>query len=207
MQIQIAQNGEELKAKVDGLAAKAQAGVTEAQAHTAVEGKSPLGGEHEVTNPIGHAGQTIFAATLVCFAILLIILKKFAWGPILAGLDAREEKIRKSLDDAEAAAKALEDAAAKAQATIAEAVAKAREIEAAARSAAQRDGDAILARSKAEAAQQLAAAESAIANARAEAVRSLRAESAELAIQLAGKIIRIDESKARAFTSEQLQKV
>ncbi len=151
--------------------------------------------------------QSMVITTVICFVTLLLILKKFAWGPILAGLDAREEKIRKSLDDAEAAAKALEDAAAKAQATIVEAIAKAREIEAAARSAAQRDGDAILARSKAEAAQQLAAAESAIANARAEAVRSLRAESAELAIQLAGKIIRIDESKARAFTSEQLQKV
>ncbi|MEN9360944.1 MAG: synthase subunit [Verrucomicrobiota bacterium] len=205
MQIQFAQNTDEAKAQVDALATGAKDAVT--KAGQGVEAKSPLGGEHEVTNPIGHAGQTIFAATLVCFAILLIILKKFAWGPILAGLDAREEKIRKSLDDAEAAAKALEDAAAKAQATIAEAVTKAREIEAAARSAAQRDGDAILARSKAEAAQQLAAAESAIANARAEAVRSLRAESAELAIQLAGKIIRIDESKARAFTSEQLQKV
>ncbi len=207
MQIPFAQTGEELKAKVDAAATEAKATV-DAHSHAASEGhaeaKSLLGSKAHVTNP---AEGTIFVTTLVCFAILLVILKKFAWGPILAGLDAREEKIRKSLDDAEAAAKALEDAAAKAQVTIAEAIAKAREIEAAARSAAQRDGDAILARSKAEAAQQLAAAESAIANARAEAVRSLRAESAELAIQLAGKIIRIDESKARAFTSEQLQKV
>jgi F-type H+-transporting ATPase subunit b len=151
--------------------------------------------------------QSMMVTTVICFVALLLLLKKFAWGPILAGLDAREEKIRKSLDDAEAATKAFEEATAKAQATIAEAVAKAREIEAAARAHAQRDADAILARSKTEAAQQLASAESAIANARAEAVRSLRAESAELAIQLAGKIIRIDESKARAFTSEQLQKV
>jgi F-type H+-transporting ATPase subunit b len=207
MQIQFFDTPADLKEAGDALI-KDAANKTEVKALTEhQEPKGKLGGEHDVTNPIGQAGLTIFAATFVCFVLLLIILKKFAWGPILAGLDAREEKIRKSLDDAEAAAKALEDAAAKAQVTIAEAIAKAREIEAAARSAAQRDGDAILARSKAEAAQQLAAAESAIANARAEAVRSLRAESAELAIQLAGKIIRIDESKARAFTSEQLQKV
>lgn len=201
------QETDPLKAKVDAVGADIKSSAitveTKATEGQAAHGENP---DHSVLSWDGAHGS-IFATTLVCFAILLIILKKFAWEPILAGLDAREEKIRKSLDDAEAAAKALEDAAAKAQATIAEAIAKAREIEAAARAHAQRDGDKLRADAKAEAAQQLAAAESAIANARAEAVRSLRAESAELAIQLAGKIIRIDESKARAFTSEQLQKV
>ncbi|MDA1194410.1 MAG: F0F1 ATP synthase subunit B [Planctomycetota bacterium] len=44
------------------------------------------------------------------FVLLLIVLSKTAWKPILAGLKQREDAIRKALDDAEAAhqkAKAL----------------------------------------------------------------------------------------------------
>ena len=34
------------------------------------------------------------------FLVVLFVLKKAAWGPIIAGLDAREQRIAKSLDDA-----------------------------------------------------------------------------------------------------------
>lgn len=43
--------------------------------------------------------------TLVWFAALLIVLKRFAWKPILAGLQAREDKIAKEISDAEQAKK------------------------------------------------------------------------------------------------------
>ena len=39
--------------------------------------------------------------TWVTFFILLFILQKFAWKPILAGLKKREDYIRKSLEDAD----------------------------------------------------------------------------------------------------------
>jgi F-type H+-transporting ATPase subunit b len=48
--------------------------------------------------------------SIVVFLLLLVVLAKTAWKPILAGLQRREETIRKALDDAEAAhekAKAL----------------------------------------------------------------------------------------------------
>jgi len=35
------------------------------------------------------------------FIALLVILHKFAWKPILAGLKQREDYIRKSIDDAD----------------------------------------------------------------------------------------------------------
>jgi hypothetical protein len=44
------------------------------------------------------------------FLLLLVVLGKFAWKPILAGLQQREDTIRQALDDAEEAhnrAKAL----------------------------------------------------------------------------------------------------
>ena len=45
-----------------------------------------------------------------CFIILLIVMKKYAWGPILSALNEREEGIQKSLDDAEVAKKEVAEA-------------------------------------------------------------------------------------------------
>jgi F-type H+-transporting ATPase subunit b len=45
--------------------------------------------------------------TWVTFFILLVILKKFAWKPIMKGLDEREELIRKSLQEADQAKEQL----------------------------------------------------------------------------------------------------
>jgi F-type H+-transporting ATPase subunit b len=41
--------------------------------------------------------------SIIVFLILLFVLGKFAWKPILNGLQQREETIQKALDDAEAA--------------------------------------------------------------------------------------------------------
>lgn len=60
----------------------------------------------------GSAGGTEFkleidpfavAMALGTFLLLLLVLSKFAWKPILAGLKQREETIRKAVDDAQAA--------------------------------------------------------------------------------------------------------
>lgn len=41
--------------------------------------------------------------TLVLFVLLFVALKKTAWGPMLEGLQKREDNIRRSIDEAEAA--------------------------------------------------------------------------------------------------------
>lgn len=41
--------------------------------------------------------------TLVLFILLFFALKKTAWGPMLEGLQKREENIRRAIDEAEAA--------------------------------------------------------------------------------------------------------
>ena len=46
-------------------------------------------------------GTTI--VTLVTFVILIILLKKFAWGPLKEVMDKRERDINKDIDDAEQA--------------------------------------------------------------------------------------------------------
>lgn len=41
--------------------------------------------------------------TIVVFLLLVFILKKYAWGPMLEGLQKREENIRAAIDEARAA--------------------------------------------------------------------------------------------------------
>jgi len=59
--------------------------------------------EHEQENKFGlfgkYPGEYIWA--LVWFAVLLVVLWKFAWKPILAGLTSRTEHIEKQISDAE----------------------------------------------------------------------------------------------------------
>ena len=72
---------------------------------------------------------TLVILTWASFFALLVILHRFAWKPILAGLKQREDYIRKSLEDADkinnqlaeselAKAKILEDAKVRANAII-----------------------------------------------------------------------------------------
>ena len=46
----------------------------------------------------GNVGNAVW--TLVVFALVVFVLGKFAWGPILAGLTEREKFIRQSLEEA-----------------------------------------------------------------------------------------------------------
>ena len=41
--------------------------------------------------------------TIVVFVLLLLVLRKWAWGPMLAGLQGREARIRGALDEANSA--------------------------------------------------------------------------------------------------------
>src|ERR1051325_778739 len=46
--------------------------------------------------------------TIVTFVLLLIVLRKFAWKPLLEGLQRREERVRTSIERAEQAQKDAE---------------------------------------------------------------------------------------------------
>jgi len=54
----------------------------------------------------GDLGNAIWTA--VIFVVLLLVLKKFAWGPLLEGLQQREQFIRESLERAKADREAAE---------------------------------------------------------------------------------------------------
>ena len=61
------------------------------------------------TNPLVLLDPGLFIWTIITFIVLLMVLGKFAWRPLLTALDDRESKIRNSLDNADKARKELGD--------------------------------------------------------------------------------------------------
>src|SRR2546426_11186574 len=59
-------------------------------------------------NPLVQPDPGLFIWTIVTFLVLVTLLAKYAWGPLLKALDSRHALIRKSLDDAEQAKQELE---------------------------------------------------------------------------------------------------
>lgn len=56
--------------------------------------------EGEPESPITFAGD-LALWSLVVFVLFIIVLKKMAWGPLIAGLDRREAKMREDIENAE----------------------------------------------------------------------------------------------------------
>lgn len=77
--------------------------------HTETTEEAHASGIAGVVGTFGLRGD-IFVAQLVNFLLVLLVLWKFAYKPILAALDAREVKIEKSVRDAELVTKRLQDA-------------------------------------------------------------------------------------------------
>jgi len=59
-------------------------------------------------NPLVQPDPGLFIWTIVTFLVLVFLLAKFAWKPLLAALEARRQLIAKAVDDAEKTRKELE---------------------------------------------------------------------------------------------------
>ena len=59
-------------------------------------------------NPLVQPDPGLFIWTIVTFLVLLTLLAKFAWKPLLEALETRQQGIRKALDDAQTAKQELE---------------------------------------------------------------------------------------------------
>ena len=59
-------------------------------------------------NPLVQPDPGLFIWTIVTFLVLVTLLAKFAWRPLLQALESRQAAIRKSLDDAVQAQRELE---------------------------------------------------------------------------------------------------
>ncbi|MCM8538124.1 MAG: F0F1 ATP synthase subunit B [Lentisphaeraceae bacterium] len=171
---------------------------------------------HEVTDGHGHhvkgpmdPDAPMFYWTLGIFIVLLAVLYKVAWKPILSGLDEREDTIRKSLDDAEEATKKLAAIQEESKKVVADAEQNAKALVTEARDTAKALAKDIEEKAKAEAQSVRDGALKDIESAKAEAMQSLRAESTDLAISLAGKLLgeNLDNEKNRSLTEKLINKI
>ena len=152
--------------------------------------------EHEAValSPFaGNLGNALW--TLVIFAIVVFVLGKFAWGPILALLQQREAFIHRSLSDAkrdrdEAEAR-LKDYAAKLQSAQAEAMT----IVDQARRDAERLREELRQRAKTEADTLVANAQRQIQLETTRALQQIRHEAVDLSVAIASKLLQRNISK------------
>ena len=77
------------------------------------------GGKIDIADKFGLKRYDLGIFTLGVFFLLMIVLGKFAWGPMMSGLDKREAGLRKLHDDAEAARLESNKALAEVQARLA----------------------------------------------------------------------------------------
>ena len=163
----------------------------------------------------GHAEEAVspFAGTIVqslaaiiVFVILLVILKKKAWGPILKGLQDRENKIKNDLHHAEDAAKQATAKLAEYEAKLAAAQAEALKIIDQGRADAQRVAAQLREQSAAELTAQKQRAEADIRAAKEQALSEIYNTTATLATDVAGKILQrqINEQDQERLVHESL---
>ncbi len=142
--------------------------------------------------------------TLITFALVLLVLKKWAWGPLLSALDQRETRIREALEQADKARAEARRAAEANEAALAQTQAEAQAEIAKAREDAERIAREVRERAEAEAQQLVERARRAIDRERDQALRELRQQTAELAILAAGQLLEenLDDERNRKIAGD-----
>lgn len=131
----------------------------------------------------------LFIAQLVNFSILLYVLYRFAYKPVLRMLDERTTKIEKGLADAEASHKKLEKASEREEEILVEAKKHAKEIIDKADVQAQANRDELLLATKEESEHIIAQAQKVAQEQQVKMVHEVKAEIAGLVAQAVEKVI------------------
>ena len=143
-----------------------------------------------MNNPLVQPDPGLFIWTIVTFLVLLGLLSRFAWKPLLAALEARRDRIAQSLDEARRAHDEGERLKRESAEIIRQAHVEASAIVAASRTDAERVREETKQRARSEAAAILAAAERQV---QAEILRArddVRREAVDLAVSMANKLLR-----------------
>lgn len=161
------------------------------------------GGGSWITNP----GLTVF--TWITFLILLGILYRYGWDPIVETLQNREEKIQNDLTTAEEEREKAEELRQKRQNELNEAHAEAQEIVENGREKGEEERERIIEEARDEADSMINEAENKIERERREAFEEVESEVGDLALTLTEKLLReeLDEDDHRRIVDEFMDKV
>jgi F-type H+-transporting ATPase subunit b len=127
--------------------------------------------------------------TLVVFVCLMLVLRKYAWGPLLKALHEREAHLEHVLLDSEKARNEAEALAEKHRKELSRAADEVRALIDQARKEAEASAASILQKAQAEAEASRHRAEREIAGARDQALMEIWSKTADLAVSVAGKVL------------------
>ena len=140
-------------------------------------------------NPLVQPDPGLYIWTIVTFLILLGLLARFAWRPLLQALEERQATIAKSLDDAQRARKELEQLHVESSRILAEARANAETILARTREDGNRLREEMKQKAQSEAQGIVRNAEKQIELETARALQQIRHEAIELSMTIASKLL------------------
>jgi len=147
--------------------------------------------------------------TAVTFAILIVVLGKFAWGPILQMMETREKTIADAIESAKRERAEAEKAAAEMRALLEKARVEAAELIRRNQAEVAAAKNELMATARKESEALLAQARASIEEERRAAVAGLRAQVVDIAIEAAGRLLQtqMDEKKQRQLVEEYLEKL
>ena len=146
-------------------------------------------------NPLVQLDPGLFIWTIITFLILLFVLAKFAWKPLLAALESRESTIKSSLDDAEKAKRELERINVESEEIIAKARFDAQGIRSEAKAAAEKIKADLIASTDDDVKKIRDEAHKQIQVEKDKAINDIREEVVTLTISVAEKVIKKNLSK------------
>ena len=146
-------------------------------------------------NPLVQPDPGLFIWTILTFLVLLAVLAKFAWKPLLKALETRQEAIKKALDDAERAKLELTRLQQESTAIIDQARIEADSILAKTRSDAERVREDLKIKAKEEADTIIRNAEQQIQLQTRQALQQLRNEVADISVMIASKLLQRNLAK------------
>jgi F-type H+-transporting ATPase subunit b len=148
-----------------------------------------------MNNPLVQPDPGLYIWTIATFLILLWLLAKFAWRPLLEALERRQESIQKSLDDAQKAKQELERLNVESQRILAAARTEADKILSNTRSDANRFREELKQKAQVEAAGIVKNAERQIELETARALQQIRTEAVDISVAIASKLLERNVSK------------
>lgn len=177
--------------------------------------------EHETTATVEHGGGAssgggLFSIdpglsiwTWVVFGLLFVLLRKFAWKPMMDSVAKREKVMADAVEQAKQTKEALEQIAVKQEAMLKEARDEARKIIDEGRSAALASAEGIRERAGEEAYRTVEEAKTQIVYEKEMALREIRNSSVDLVIAASEKLIAgsLDDEAHRRIVEKQLEEL
>ena len=148
-----------------------------------------------MNNPLVQPDPGLFIWTIITFLVLVTILAKFAWKPLLLALESRQALVRKSLDDAVQAKQDLERLTHEAAQIMSKARVDAEAVVARSQGDADRLREEMKQKAKADADVIVKSAQRQIQLETNRALQQIRLEAVDLSVMIASKLIQRNLTK------------